>query len=197
MARWAIERVTPDDPRVADVLASAFAEVPLTRWVLRDPQDPVGVRRYLGMLVSMAGPAGIVDCEREGRGAAVWVRPDRWRAGLARRLRHAGILLGLTGVRRAPSRFVQLSRIAADHPIEPHHYLELVGVGPAQRGGGLGEALVRVGLARCDAEGRAACLHTSNPKAIPLYARCGFAVSHQLQLGGAGPRVWAMRREPA
>ena len=194
---WEIDAAAPQAPRVAEVLAAAFAEVPLTRWVLRDPRDLVKVRSYVAILVATSGPGSLAFCEREGRGAAVWVQPGRWRNGFMRRARHVPALLGLTGLARAPGRFFQLSRVARDHPPEPHYYLELVGVRPDTRGAGLGDALVRAGLALADAEGVAAHLHTSNRRAIPLYERCGFSVSGELQLGASGPLVWAMRREPA
>jgi ribosomal protein S18 acetylase RimI-like enzyme len=181
---------------VIDVLALAFAEVPLTRWLVRAPDDPRLVRQYVGLLVAASGPGAFALRDAEGHGAALWVRPGAWRGDLLQRLRHLPRLVSIVGPRRCTGVFRGLSRMAADHPDEPHYYLELVGVRPAHRGCGLGGALLRAGLERADAEGRAAYLHTSNPAAVPLYRRFGFEVARELRLPAGGPAVVAMRRAP-
>ncbi|HRD29223.1 MAG TPA: GNAT family N-acetyltransferase, partial [Caulobacter sp.] len=62
------------------------------------------------------------------------------------------------------------------HPKEPHWYLSMIGVDPSRQGQGLGAALLKAGLARCDADGLPAYLESSSPKNVPLYERHGFEV---------------------
>ncbi len=81
------------------------------------------------------------------------------------------------------------------HPKEPHWYLPLIGVEPNAQGNGLGGALMRHALARCDQEGALAYLESSNPRNISLYERHGFEVMGEIQLG-AGPLVTPMLRRP-
>ena len=78
---------------------------------------------------------------------------------------------------------------------EPHWYLPLVGVEPNAQGRGLGGALMRHAVARCDQEDAPAYLESSNPRNISLYERHGFEVMGEIQMGSAPP-VTPMLRQP-
>ena len=80
------------------------------------------------------------------------------------------------------------------HPREPHWYLPLIGVDPFQQGSGLGSALMRHALARCDREGKPAFLESSNPKNVSLYERNGFEMLGRIQVG-ASPILFPMLRK--
>ncbi len=82
------------------------------------------------------------------------------------------------------------------HPEELHWYLPLVGVEPNAQGKGLGGALMRHAVARCDSDGAVAYLESSNERNIPLYERHGFEVMGKIQVG-AGPLVTPMLRVPS
>ena len=81
------------------------------------------------------------------------------------------------------------------NPDEPHWYLPLIGVEPNAQGRGLGGALMRHAVARCDQEDAVAYLESSNPRNISLYERHGFEVMGEIQVGSA-PRVTPMVRHP-
>ncbi len=81
------------------------------------------------------------------------------------------------------------------HPEEPHWYLPLIGVEPNAQGSGLGGALMRYAVARCDQAGALAYLESSNPRNISLYERHGFEVMGEIRVG-AGPVVTPMLRHP-
>jgi len=81
------------------------------------------------------------------------------------------------------------------HPEEPHWYLPMIGVEPNAQGRGLGGAMMRHAVARCDHEGALAYLESSNPRNITLYERHGFEVMGTIQVG-AGPIVTPMLRKP-
>ncbi len=81
------------------------------------------------------------------------------------------------------------------HPEEPHWYLPMIGVEPNAQGRGLGGALMRHAVARCDQEGALAYLESTNPRNISLYERHGFEAMGQIQVG-AGPLVTPMLRQP-
>jgi GNAT superfamily N-acetyltransferase len=83
----------------------------------------------------------------------------------------------------------------AAHPHEePHHYLTLLGTDPAQRGRGLGLALLATTLALVDEAGTAAYLEASNPANVPLSERSAFAPESSFRLGDDGPEVVTMWR---
>ncbi len=70
-----------------------------------------------------------------------------------------------------------------------------MGVEPNAQGSGLGGALMRHAVARCDDEGAMAFLESSNPRNVSLYERHGFEAMGQIQIG-AGPLVTPMLRRP-
>jgi ribosomal protein S18 acetylase RimI-like enzyme len=96
---------------------------------------------------------------------------------------HLGDLLGT---------FEQMGRW---HPDEPCWYLAMIGVEPNAQGRGLGGALLRQAVARCDEEGALAYLESSNPRNISLYERHGFEAMGEIRVG-AGPLVTPMLRQP-
>jgi ribosomal protein S18 acetylase RimI-like enzyme len=81
------------------------------------------------------------------------------------------------------------------HITEPHWYLPLIGVDPAQQGRGYGSALLRHALAACDSAGLPAYLESSNPRNVPLYERHGFEIIGVIQ-SGSSPEMPAMLRKP-
>ena len=68
---------------------------------------------------------------------------------------------------------------------------------PAAQGRGLGTALVRPMLERCDREGRPAYLEATTPRNRALYERLGFALVEEMRFPQDGPPLWRMWREPA
>jgi ribosomal protein S18 acetylase RimI-like enzyme len=90
-----------------------------------------------------------------------------------------------------------VGRVQARHPKGPHYYLYALGVDPSHQGRGLGSALLRAVLARCDAENVCAYLEASTPMNARLYARHGFQVTEELSMGPGAPTVSLMWREPS
>ena len=91
--------------------------------------------------------------------------------------------------------FAVIEQMASHHPREPHWYLPLIGVDPIQQGKGLGSALMRHALSRCDREKKLAYLESSSAKNIPLYEREGFERIGTIQ-AGEWPPLYPMVRTP-
>jgi ribosomal protein S18 acetylase RimI-like enzyme len=68
-----------------------------------------------------------------------------------------------------------------------HWYLSLIGVVLARQGHGLGSALLRHALERCDRDHLPAYLESTNPANVPLYRRHGFEVVGTIQVGSSPP----------
>lgn len=81
------------------------------------------------------------------------------------------------------------------HPREPHWYLNVVSTRPANQGRGLGSAVLRPVLSRCDADGTRAYLESTNPRNRTLYRRSGFVDGDEIELPD-GPTILAMWRDP-
>ena len=89
-----------------------------------------------------------------------------------------------------------LAAIEGAHPKEPEHwYLALLGTDPSHQGSGIGSALIAGVLERCDEQGIGAYLESSKEENVPFYARHGFDVVAELQMGD-GPTMWRMWRDP-
>jgi len=179
-----------DRKSVFDVITLGFSTDPMTRWTLPNPAQYLAVMPEL--VDAFGGKAfqhGSVYCVDDFSGAALWLPPgtepdsDRLGALIAQ---HAS-----TSVQEDSGGV--LEQMAAYHPHDPHWYLPLIAVDPARQGHGLGAALLKHALARCDADGLPAYLESSNPRNIGLYQRHGFEILGQIQVGSS-PVVTPMFR---
>lgn len=190
-----------DAPAVAALLGRAFDDDPVWRWLL--PDDASRVRRLTGLFEIMLRrvhlPHGVSETAgRDGRpeAAALWDPPGRWRVPLRAQAAQALPLARVFGA-RMPAGLRALGAIEKHHPTEPHWYLAVLGTDPPAQGRGLGGALLRSRLDRCDADGVPAYLESSKESNVPYYERFGFRVTRELALPGKGcPPVWLMWREP-
>jgi ribosomal protein S18 acetylase RimI-like enzyme len=80
------------------------------------------------------------------------------------------------------------------HPQDPHYYLQFIGVRPERRGTGIGSALLRAMLDRCDLEGAAAYLEADEWSKL-LYEKHGFEATAEIRLP-KGPSFFPMWRAP-
>lgn len=174
------------------MITLAFATDPLARWALPDPAVFLAVMPAFADAFGGAGlEFGCTYLVDGSAGAAMWLRPgvhpdDQRMAELMGGHMAPEVLEDMQEV------FEQMSRY---HPPQPHWYLPLIGVDPACQGRGLGAALMRHAIRRCDADGVAAYLESSNPRNISLYERHGFVALGTIQVGGS-PQVVPILREP-
>ncbi|MFZ5670039.1 MAG: GNAT family N-acetyltransferase [Pseudomonadota bacterium] len=158
---------------VMDVLTLAFSTDPAVRYMF--PDAAVFLKAFPRLVTAMCGSAiagGTAWAVEGNAAAALWLAPGEDADGES-----IGALV---------EEFVPLERaivlaqvgelMGQFHPHEPHWYLSMVGVDPSRQGQGLGAALLKEGLARCDAEGLPAYLESSSPRNVPLYERHGFEV---------------------
>ena len=184
-------------PRLAAVRARAFYDDPAAQWMLPD-----GSRR-LRMLDASFGLGlrklwlphdecyttdGIV-------GAAVWEPPGQWHVPIRKQLR---LLPAIARIYRLflPRYVRAVGALESNHPTKRHYYLFFMGVDPECQGRGIGSALIRPILDRCDRERVPAYLEASTPRNRVLYERHGFAVTEEFKLGKGSPPLWRMWREP-
>jgi ribosomal protein S18 acetylase RimI-like enzyme len=194
--------VTPQDrDRLSAVLARAFADDPVTRWVYGPIADGARrerqlrrERRFFAWLLDRVTEHEVSWTTESGQGAAIWALPGRWRETPRQALELCAIAAPAVGLRAA--RVLRgLAAVERSHPDRPHLYLATLGVDPESQGAGVGSALLRRGLELCDREGVPAYLETATERNIDFYARHGFRVTGQVHLP-QGPPVWLMWREP-
>lgn len=184
---------TADGRKVIDLITLAFASDPLARWLWPESDVyleamPKFVAGFGGQTI-LDGTALIAD---GFTGVALWMAP-----GTEPDEASVGAVLETYTRKSIASEMVDVfEQMAAHHPLEqPCWYLPMIGADPGHRGTGLGDALLRIGLERCDAQAAAAYLEASNPRGIPLYRRHGFEVIGEVQIGSS-PTIYPMLREP-
>jgi RimJ/RimL family protein N-acetyltransferase len=181
--------------QLSATLADAFATDPIFQWLFPSQRRRNARLRRLAEieLEHYVFPAGRVLMTDDFRGACLELPPDGWKMTVP--------LSGAIGfVRVFGIRLPRASRLqqflGRNHLQEPHYYIRWVGVATSFQGQGLGTALLRPTLDRCDREGRPAYLEASTERSAALYERLGFVHLGELQVPD-GPRFWPMRRPPA
>lgn len=188
-----------DLPALETALAMAFADDPMIVWVtgLADrerrieasapgffrPSLAAGIQR--GHLYTVDGCGG----------AALWsppdVRPFREDEGAA-----FGAAVHEHLGEAATGRLVTLGEfVGSHHPHDvAHFYLFLLGA--AEQGRGIGAAVIRPVLDRCDADGLPAYLESSSEQNLSFYARHGFRQLWEDRPTPDGPVFRGMWRDP-
>jgi GNAT superfamily N-acetyltransferase len=183
--------------RVAEVLAEGFYADPVATWFYPDDDRR---REQLRNVFALVGERVWFDHDltytTDGVvGAAMWVPPGEWKLGLLDQLRLLPGMAAAVGWRALPRTLRGLNLMESKHPTDQHYYLPYVAVAPAWQGKGIGTALLRPVLRRCDEEGLPAYLEATSPRNRTCYERCGFRVTAEISFP-KGPPMWTMRREP-
>jgi GNAT superfamily N-acetyltransferase len=177
---------------VADLIAEAFAHLPVTSWLMPDPHAR---RRVLcdnfAILVDHAVEYGQIHTTEDRSAVAVWFPRDVQLpppADYDRRLDHVcGPYV---------DRFRHLDHLFdKHHPAEPHHHLAFLAVRPDRQCQGLGTALLRHHHSCLDRLGMPAYLEASSRASRDLYARHGYRATEPFGTPD-GSMFWPMWREP-
>ena len=182
----------------ADIQASAvntivlgFAADPMTRWVWPDSSEYLRIMpQFVMAFGGRAFEHGTAYITERARAAALWLPPgiepdDVAMAAIMAQTLRPDIADDLSHV---------LQGMAKHHPHEPHWYLPLIAADPHWIGQGLGALLMKHALRRCDEEGIAAYLESSNPRNISLYERHGFEIIGEIQHGSSPTMTPMLRR---
>jgi ribosomal protein S18 acetylase RimI-like enzyme len=189
---------TDDVQRLRTVLAEAFFDDPVFGWLIpEDGKRRARLRHYFGIeLRRYALPHGHVWTTDDLAGAMLGLPPGKWRAPL-----HTTLLHGSVFRVRVP-RAARLGAAMEWHHMRlmrgvggNHYYVRDIGVHPDTQGRGLGSALMRPLLDRCDQEGLPAYIEASSERSAVLYERLGFEHVKELRVGHSPP-LWLMIRQP-
>jgi len=177
-------------------LARAFFDDPVMAYLLPDASSRA---RRLALLFDALFSAqhlqhGHCYTDADRAGGALWDPPGHWRMTLGQLARGAPKMVSALRV-RVPRALRVLSTVERRHPRNDHYYLAVLGTDPVHQGRGIGSALLRPVLDRCDTEGVGAYLESSKHSNIAFYRRHGFEVTGEIAFAG-GPTIWPMWREP-
>ncbi|RGP41705.1 Puromycin N-acetyltransferase [Altererythrobacter insulae] len=188
-----VQTASPEEQKsVADIITLGFAADPIARWVWPDAGTYL---RTMPRFTMAFGGGGFTrssvyrtDC---GYAAAMWLPP--------------GVHSDDEGIETifaetiAPERMEEIGsffeQMDTFHPQEECWYLPLIAADPSQTGRGLGAALMKYALQKCDEQCLPAYLESSNPRNISLYERHGFEVMGKIETPSS-PLMTPMYRPP-
>jgi ribosomal protein S18 acetylase RimI-like enzyme len=189
----AVRSMTSADKAAAvDTVVMAFASDPVSRWSWPQAQQYLAsMPRLVSAFAGRSFDHGSAYCTDAYAGVALWlppgVHPDEERL--------AELIESTMSASLRHEVFSVFEQMAKYHPTDPHWFLPLIGVDPAHRGKGLGDALMTHALQRVDRDHVAAYLESTNPRNMSLYRRHGFDVLGTIQVGSSPPLV-PMLRQP-
>jgi GNAT superfamily N-acetyltransferase len=184
-----VRRATDRDRGVVvEVMAAAFDDDPMTRWLVPDGRSLAPLFRAH---IRTADPASqsidLALADGVPVGAAIWQAPG-YHVALWRQL--AAIPVYAHALGRHLGRGATMESVM--HRARPHEeFWYLAGVGAVRRGEGIGSALLRH---RLDQVTGAAYLESSKQENIPLYERFGFEQRDPIRVPD-GPELWPMWRK--
>jgi GNAT superfamily N-acetyltransferase len=173
------------------VFGRAFVSEPMLRWPLGGGEDLTErLTLCFTYVLEKLIPRGIVWEANDTKGGVIWVPPDEEeRSGAAWSQPRLKALADDGGGRYTAF----WDWVYARYPDQPLWDLDSIAVEHADRGGGLGSALIAVGLERARAAGTGAFLATGSAENVPLYMRAGFRLVEDADAPDGGPHIWFMR----
>jgi ribosomal protein S18 acetylase RimI-like enzyme len=167
-----------------------FAADPMARWAWPESSEYLRTMpRFVNAFGGQAFEHGTAYVTEGARAAALWlppgVEPDEAEMG--------AIMEKTLRPEIAEDIGVVMKGMAEHHPLEPHWYLPVIAADPNWIGQGLGAVLMKHALRRCNEEGVAAYLESSNPRNISFYERHGFEIIGKIQ-SGSSPVLTPMLR---
>jgi ribosomal protein S18 acetylase RimI-like enzyme len=187
--RLTLRTATAEDvSRLKAVLAAAFQDDPIFAWLMpNEANRQARLRRFFEIeLRHVVLARGCAWTSSAFTGAALCLPPGAWR--LPTRILFAqGPSFARAFGARLPRAAGLLSAVERHHIHEPHYYFAYIGVSPEAQGQGLGTALMRPTLDRCDEEGLPAYLEASSERNAALYERLGFELKDEFRFAGSPP----------
>jgi ribosomal protein S18 acetylase RimI-like enzyme len=182
---------TPADiPALSRTLAAAFFDDPVFSYCYPDAAARRAILpRWFEIVTEATLSHGELYTTDDVVAGAVWAPPG------AEDDEQMGVALGEISGTNAQTLFGIFERMEERHPHEPHHYLFLLGTRPEWQCRGIGSALMRPVLERCDRDDMPAYLEATSEGNKGLYLRHGFEVTGEIKLPG-GPSMWPMWRTP-
>ncbi len=183
-----------DIGQLSRTLSLAFHTDPVYEWFFpRADSRLERLQRLFAVFLEALVPLGTVFSTAALEGVSLWIPPGKaisHRQSIRQNLQ----VLRILG-RGVPKGIWWWLSVESKQPRYPHWELFLIGVAPEKQGRGIGSALLRRMLNKCDDERLPIYLDTGNKANVAFYQRHGFEVKRKVSLP-KGPIVFQMVRSP-
>jgi ribosomal protein S18 acetylase RimI-like enzyme len=198
----------------AESLTQAFFEDPMVVFLLKDKNKRraplnIGMKFLLAMgqfdgTVEISNRKGDFDGKNDIQnvGACVSFAPDHYPVSVLKMIPFIFSFI-FTFLRARVPLYAILNGlkllwvIERLHPVEPHHYVLIIGVRPDAQGQGVGIELMQPMIKSADQTAVNIYLESSNPKNIQFYEKLGFKLLNEIYPLKNGPPMFRMLRAPA
>jgi ribosomal protein S18 acetylase RimI-like enzyme len=189
--------VNSDLEKAVACLAAAFAQDPITSFLLRPGSDyPGRLTRFFSLLMrarlALEMPVLVARSASGIHGAAMGysVAPPAWPVDMAEEW--AFFEKSVPGLADRMAAYDEIAE--SSKPAEPHYYLGVIGVDPDRHGLGIGNELLRsfCELSAADPLSDGVYLETAKSSNVLFYERAGFRETGRGRLGS--DTLWCMFR---
>jgi len=198
------ESLTPtSDPRTtANILTKAFLFDPFFSWLFPGKSHESNLHQWWYFLTSHASknPEWTLSADEGNSTSSIWTKPilDLYESDNSDDEQDAFVNLMNELVGDRISQVLEaFAEVNANHPSQPHWYLQAVGTVPEMQGKGRAAKLLQPILEICDKEETGAYLESTNPRNLSFYYRLGFEIQKELSLDGGKAALTCMWRDPA
>lgn len=195
-----LQRLTEQQlPQAIAMIGRAFHKDPLSVYIYPNEAERTRhLQLMFGIALRYTLRYGEVTTTPEIVGAACWLPPERTAVSIGQLLRVGALTtslkMGLSALRRVDNSENYMRSMHQRCITEPHWYLWVLGVDPANQGQGIGGALLRAGIERADASHLPCYLETMNPDNVPLYQNFGFVIADEGKIPASNVHMWCMVR---
>jgi ribosomal protein S18 acetylase RimI-like enzyme len=187
-----------DSIAARDVIARAFVDDPLLRWIFPDPLTRLEcTAAWMGLFVEeylLHARVDTITVDGCVGGVALWRIPGNSTLPHPEQPSIPGLLGALVGVDHQQAVGLALRAFSLARPSTPFAYLQFLAIAPEHQGRGLGRRLIDDGCNAAASAGLPVYLETTNPRNLSFYFSLGFAVVNQFTLDHAGPDAWCLAR---
>jgi len=190
-----LQRLGPaDHALIGGIIASAFADDPVTLWAFRNVKALKPT--FTGLARDLYLKKGFGHVAADGSAGALWLPPGTGKdLSLLSTLSLARHILRLGGPRAVARSLALDAFMTKHHPDEPHYYLFAIGVVPGRQGKGLGGMVMRAALDAIDEARMPAYLENSKRENLGFYRSHGFELMEEVTPVKGSPPLWRMWRK--
>ena len=199
------EPLTPaSDPRTtANILTKAFLFDPFFSWLFPGKGHESNLHQWWYFLTGHASknPEWALSVDEDNSTSSIWTKPildlnESDNSDDDGQDAFVNLMHELVGDRISQV-LEAFAEVNANHPSQPHWYLQAVGTVPEMQSKGRAAKLLQPILEICDKEETGAYLESTNPRNLSFYYRLGFETQKELSLDGGKAALTCMWRDPA